>query len=314
MTGPHTRAVLALALTASAACGGPPRDAGPAATPGGRGGGFPVTIRPANGSVEVPEPPDRIVSLSATSTEILYAVGAGDQVVAVDETSNYPPQAPVTDLSGFDPNVEALIAYDPDLVVMAEDPGELVAALDRLEVPAVVHPAAATFADVYEQIEQLGRATGHGPEAERLVRSMRSRIQEIARSVPPGAQGLTYYHELDETFYTVTSDTFIGQVYATFGMANIADRAKGASSGYPQLSAEYIIDANPDLIFLADTECCGITARSVGDRPGWDAIAAVREGAVVPLDDDVASRWGPRVVRFLDVVAEAVRNRLDLVA
>jgi iron complex transport system substrate-binding protein len=268
-------------------------------------------MRPANGPVEIPERPERIVSLSATSTEILFAIGAGEQVAAVDETSNYPPEAPVTNLSGLDPNVEALVAYDPDLVVMSEDPGEVVASLEQLDVPPVVHPAAETFEDVYGQIEQLGRATGHNSEARDLVASMRTRIEELAGSVPPEANGLTYYHELDDTFFTVTSETFIGQVYGTVGLANIADSAKGASSGYPQLSAEYIIDENPDLIFLADTKCCGITAESVAERPGWNAIEAVRSGDVVPLDDDVASRWGPRVVDFLETVAAAVNARVE---
>ena len=302
--------MLAFAVTVSMACaaeGNP----GPSATQGEGGGTFPVTIRPANGPVEIPERPERIVSLSATSTEILFAIGAGEQVVAVDETSTYPPEAPVTDLSGFDPNVEALVTYDPDLVVMSEDPGEVVASLEELDVPPVVHPAAATFNDAYEQIEQLGQATGHEGKARDLVASMRTRIEEVTASVLPEAEGLTYYHELDDTFFTVTSETFIGQVYGTVGLANIADGAKGASSGYPQLSAEYIIDENPDLIFLADTKCCGITAESVAERPGWDAIDAVRSGGVVPLDDDVASRWGPRVVDFLETVAAAVDSHVD---
>jgi iron complex transport system substrate-binding protein len=309
MSPPRSIAVLALALTVSSACA--EQSEGPPADGGENGPAFPVTIRPANGPVEIPQRPSRIVSLSATSTEILFAIGAGDQVVAVDETSDYPPEAPVTDLSGFDTNVEALIAYDPDLVVMSEDPGEIVDSLEQLDVPPVVHPAAATFEDTYEQIEQLGRATGHVAEADRLAASMRTRIEEIAGSVPSAADGLTYYHELDDTFFSVTSDTFIGKVYGTFGLANIADRAKGASSGYPQLSAEYIIDANPDLVFLADTKCCGISPESVAERPGWDALEAVETGNVIPLDDDVASRWGPRVVDFLEIVAGAVNTHLE---
>ena len=311
MIGPRIFWVLALVVSTACGAAQDPTSSPPRGEPEGS---FPVTIRTANGPVEVPSRPERIVSLSATSTEILFSIGAGDQVVAVDETSNYPPSAPVTDLSGLEPNVEALIEYDPDLVVMSEDPGELLSSLRRLEVPAVIHPAARRFEHVYEQIEQLGRATGHEREAARLIGSMRSRIEDIAGSVPSAAEELTYYHELDDTFFTVTSDTFIGQVYSTFGLENIADQAQGAASGYPQLSAEYIVDANPDLIFLADTECCGITAEEVAERPGWSAITAVREGAVVPLDDDVASRWGPRVVEFMETVADAVRSRLEVAA
>jgi iron complex transport system substrate-binding protein len=95
------------------------------------------------------------------------------------------------------------------------------------------------------------------------------------------------------------------------GLRNIADEAKGAGGGYPQLSAEYILDADPDLIFLADTKCCGQSARTVAERPGWDRIAAVENGGVIPLDDDVASRWGPRIVEYLRQIATAVSDVME---
>jgi iron complex transport system substrate-binding protein len=135
---------------------------------------------------------------------------------------------------------------------------------------------------------------------------MKSQIQQLVASIPKFDHQLTYYHELDQTYYTATSNTFIGQVYGLLGLRNIADEAKGAASGYPQLSAEYIIKADPDVIFLADTKCCGQSAATVAKRPGWDQIAAVKDGAVVGLDDDVASRWGPRVVDLLQVVEQAL--------
>ena len=310
MTGFRRGAALALMMGGLAACG-PPRGEGRTGTSGESDPAFPVTIEAADGPVEIPSRPERIVSLSATSTEILFAVAAGDQVVAADETSNYPANAPTTKLSGFDPNVEALLEFDPDLVVMSEDPGDLVVSLDRFDVPALVHPAATTLADTYAQIKELGEATGHPAKAEQLVVSMRTRIRNIIGTVPTPSKPLAYYHELDESYFTVTSDTFIGEVYSLVGLENIADQAAGAASGYPQLSAEYIIDANPDLIFLADTKCCGVSAESVAARPGWGAITAVRTGGVVPLDDDVASRWGPRIVDLLEVVASAVRDRRE---
>ncbi|RMH67259.1 MAG: ABC transporter substrate-binding protein, partial [Actinomyces sp.] len=119
---------------------------------------------------------------------------------------------------------------------------------------------------------------------------------------------ITYYHELDDTLYTVTSGTFVGEIYALFGLENVADPADadGSAFGYPQLSAEYLVDADPDLIFLADTKCCGQSAATVAARPGWDTLTAVREGHVVELDDDIASRWGPRVVDFARAVAAAL--------
>jgi iron complex transport system substrate-binding protein len=169
-----------------------------------------------------------------------------------------------------------------------------------------VLPAAATLDDVYEQIEQLGLATGHETEAAEVTEELRAQVDTITTSVAPVSRPLTFYHELDDTFYSVTSSTFIGQLYALFGLENIADEADDTGGGYPQLSAEYIVDADPDLIFLADTKCCGQSADTVADRPGWDRIAAVEDGNVIPLDDDVASRWGPRVVEYLQLIADAV--------
>jgi iron complex transport system substrate-binding protein len=272
---------------------------------------FPVTIDAANGAVSIAEQPTRIVSLSPTATEMLFAIRAGDQVEAVDDQSDYPSDAPMTDLSGFEPNVEAIVSYGPDLVVYSTEPGDLGATLEGLGITALQQPAATTLADVYEQIDQLGVATGNVSEADAVVERMRAQIRSIAASIEPPSEPVTYYHELDDTYYSVTSSTFIGQLYSLVGLKNIADEAKGAGGGYPQLSAEYIVDADPDLIFLADTKCCGQSPRTVSKRPGWDRIAAVENGGVIPLDDDVASRWGPRVVDYLRRIAEAVADVLE---
>jgi iron complex transport system substrate-binding protein len=143
---------------------------------------------------------------------------------------------------------------------------------------------------------------------------MRSQITAIVAGVPTPAHPLTYYHELDDTYYSVTSSTFIGKLYSLFGLRNIADAADKGGSGYPQLSPEYIISANPDLIFLADTKCCGQSRATVEKRPGWDEIAAARNGDVIPLDDDVASRGGPRIVDFVRAIARAVTSVEDRAA
>lgn len=289
-----------LAVSALTACG---TEAPDPVGEAGRGT-FPATVSDAKGEVVVPARPQRIVSLSPTATEILYAIGAGGQVAAVDDQSNYPEQAPRTKLSGFQPNAEAVAAQDPDLVVLSTDVNEIVASLRALDIPTIEQPAAATLDDAYEQIRQLGVATGHVGEAETVVESMQARIDALVRSAPERA--LTYYHELDQKLFTVTSSTFIGQVYAMIGLDNVADAAPGADTGYPQLSAEYLIKADPDVIFLADSKCCAQSAETVRARPGWDRMAAVRAGAIVELDDDVASRWGPRIVELLEIVAEAV--------
>jgi len=260
----------------------------------------------ATGPVTIPDRPTAIVSLSATATEMLFAIGAGDQVVAVDEFSDFPAEAPTTDLSGFTPNVEAIASYAPDLVIVAFDPEGLVSSLSSLDIPVIQHGGAVTLDDTYTQIEQLGAATGNTAEAADLVAEMQAQIDELVASLPSSAQGSTYYHELDDTLFSVTSATFIGQLYSLLGLVNIADGSDPDGFGYPQLSAEVIIDADPDFIFLADTVCCGQNQSTVAARPGWETLQAVTGGRVVELDDSVASRWGPRVVELLEIVAGAV--------
>ncbi len=273
--------------------------------------GFPITISTAAGEVTIESRPERIVSMSATSTEVLYAIGAGDQVVAVDSFSNYPEEAPITDLSAFTPNVEAIADYDPDLVFLSFDPGELVAGLEALGIPTILHGTAFSIEDAYIQWEQTGAATGHIAEAAAVVAETQLTIDALYDDTPDSADGLSYYYELDDTYFTATSSSFIGQLLAGTGLVNIADAAPDPDGfGYPQLSAEYIIDTNPDLILLADTICCGQNAETVAARPGWETIAAVTDGGVVELDDDIASRWSPRIVDLLVAVTEAVQTVL----
>jgi iron complex transport system substrate-binding protein len=267
---------------------------------------FPATITAGNGKVTISERPSRIISLSASATEILFAIGAGPQVIAVDDQSDFPKTAPKTALSGFTPNVEAIAGYRPDLVIAAYDPKDLVESLGRLRIPVVLHDAPKTLKGAYQQVRQLGAVTGRSGAAATLVARMKKRIGTIVEAAKPRAAGLSYYHELTPDFFSTTSKTFIGQVYGLFGLSNIADAADGTGSGYPQLSAEYIVTESPDLIVLADTVCCGQNAGTVAGRPGWDRIAAVRSGSIVRMDDSIASRWGPRIVNFVRAVATAL--------
>jgi iron complex transport system substrate-binding protein len=300
--------LLALVL---AACGGDDDAAAPRATSSAAvettaAPEFPVTVEADNGPVTLEEQPDAIVSLSATATESLFAIGAGEQVIAVDDQSDFPADAPATDLSGFEPNVEAIAGYEPDLVVAAYDPGGLVEGLERLDIPVLLQDAAPDLDAAYEQIETLGAATGNVEGAETVVESMQIEIEELAASVP-GAEGATVYHELGPDYYSATSDTFIGSVYELFELVNIADAAADADAGgYPQLTGEYILSESPDVIVLADTKCCDQTAETVAKRPGWDQIEAVANGDIVEADDDIASRWGPRTVDFVALMAESL--------
>jgi iron complex transport system substrate-binding protein len=252
--------------------------------------------------------PHRIISLSPTATESLFAIGAGKQVIAVDDQSNYPKRAPRTRLSGFTPNVEAIAEYRPDLVVICCDPGGLRDSLRKLHIRVVMQPAAKTLRDAYAQIEQLGKVAGHRKQAGAVVARMKRQIAKLVAHARRRGVGLTYYHELTPDLYSVTSKTFVGRVYSLFGLRNIADAADKSGSGYPQLSAEYIVSAAPDLIVLADSVCCGQTPRTVASRPGWSRIPAVRNGLVLRIDDSIASRWGPRIVKLVRAVDAALSH------
>ena len=256
------------------------------------------------------EVPQRVVSLSPTHTEIMFAIGAGEALVAVDEFSNYPAEALElpNDLSGYEPNVEAIAGFEPDLVIIGGDFTGLGAQLEALGIEAWDGPAAATLSDTYAQIEQLGAITGHVGEAAELVLAMQTDMADIVATTPVPGEPLSFYHELDPTLFSIDSTTFLGEIYSMLGLVNVADQADGESFGYPQLNAEFLVSANPDLIFLADTKCCGETAESVAARDGWSDLAAVQNGNVVEMDDDIASRWGPRIVDYLEAVAVAVEQ------
>jgi len=269
-------------------------------------GDFPVTITTPAGKVTIAKKPRRIVSLSPTATESLFAIGAGSQVIAVDDQSDYPKNAPQTSLSGFTPNVEAIAGYRPDLVVISYDSKGLVSALERLKITVIHHDAAKSFKGAYQQVRQLGLATGHAAEATKLIRGMKAKIARIVSVSREKARDLSVYHELTPDFYSATSKTFVGKVYETLGLQNVADRADASGTGYPQLSAEYIVSVSPDLIVLADSICCGQSPATVAQRPGWDRISAVRTGSIVRIHDSIASRWGPRLVDFFRAMSAAL--------
>lgn len=298
---PVTAMWLALSVTL-AACGGG-GSAGTAAPPAGI---FPVEVA----GTLIPAAPQRIVSAAASHTEILYAIGAGGQVVATDQFSDYPAAAADTPkFDAFNLGVETVASFQPDLVVLSFDPGDLQAGLAALGIPTLLFGPPAALEDVYRQIEALGDATGHPGEASGLIGDMAAAVDRLAATVPPEA-ATTYYYELDPTLYSLTSRTFVGGLLSRLGMQSIADAADDGS-GYPQLSAEFILAADPDFILLADTRCCGQSAATVAARPGWASLAAVAAGRVVELDDDVAQRWGPRIVQLLGEVAAAVHGEAE---
>ncbi len=282
----------------------PAEETGPPAATDAEAAGFPVTIESEGGTWTLEEPPERIVSLSPSATETLFAIAAGDQVVATDAFSTFPPEAPTTDLSGFDPNVEAITAFEPDLVVIADDANDLVAGLGAADVPVLVSPAPATIEAGYDTVIELGRVTGHPEAADELVERLRTEIDDALALAPD--ESVRVYHELGSSLFAASSFGFVGDVYARLGAENIADDGDPDRGGFPQLTQEYVIAADPEVIVITDQVDYG--AEDVVDRPGWGTVTAVVEGDVVVVDADIASRWGPRLPQFVAAAAEALAS------
>jgi iron complex transport system substrate-binding protein len=269
---------------------------------------YPLVISSGGYTTTIAKKPTRIISLSPSATESLFEIGAGKQVLAVDSLSNFPKSAPITELSAFEPNVEAIAALKPDLVVLSVDAMKSMVvkeALEKLKIPVLMEKAPENLAQAYKGIEVLGAVTDHTSEAKKVTFKMAALIKSILNRAKRTVK-ITFFHELDNTLYSVTSDTFIGKVYKDFGLINIADKAAGADSyGYPQLSAEYVVKTDPDIIFLADAEY-GESPATVRARAGWSGITAVTKKNVFALPNDIPSRWGPRLVDFYRTVAASL--------
>lgn len=299
--------------SASSASGGGGSGGGASGAGSATAAGFPVTVATAGGKVHLTARPDAIVSLSPTATEMLYAIGAGGQVKAVDSDSDYPANAPMTKLSAYQPNAEAIAAYKPDLVIISNDIGGISAKLTSLSIPVLDLPAATNVTGVYGEFTELGAATGHAAQAKAEDQKLQADISQIVASEPHHTAPLTYYYELGvDPYYSVTDSTFIGSLLSLLGMKSIADTATGAAAagGYPSLSAEFILKANPDYIVLSDTGSTGggQSAATVSARPGWSVLAAVKSKHIIVLNADIASRWGPRILQLLQTVAAGIKS------
>ena len=269
---------------------------------------YPLTIKFGNYTTKLVKKPTRIISLSPSATEIFYAIGAKSQILAVDSLSNYPTGAPISKISAYEPNVEAILQLKPDLVLLSSDSvkaPQIRSALIKLGVAVLMEKAPATLNDVYAENTALGKVTDRASGAAKLNASMAKSIKNILLKAKTGLK-VRIFHELDETYYSATSNTFIGKVYKDFGAINVADAALGAdSSGYPQLSAEYLLKSDPQVVFLADAQY-GTTIESVSKRAGWPQMSAVVAQKIVALPADIPSRWGPRLVDFYKLIGSTL--------
>jgi iron complex transport system substrate-binding protein len=298
---------LALLLAFAAACGDDGDDGGapPSPTPtvaATAAAQYPLTLSDGMGrSVTLAAPPQRIASLSPAATEILFAVGAADQVAAVDMFSDYPPEAKTREqIDAFQPSVEAIAGARPDLVLVFYDPGNLVEGLTNANLTVFFLETPTSVEGVLEQIRLLGKATGHPQEAEELVDSMQQGISAVQGQLADVEQGPRLFHEVDNQLYTVAPDSFVGSLYTILNVQNIA---AGTNQAFPQLSQEAIIEADPAVIILGDA-AGGESAETVKARPGWGSISAVKNDRIYVVDPDIVSRPGPRLVDALETLAQ----------
>jgi iron complex transport system substrate-binding protein len=263
---------------------------------------FPLTITDDSGAeVTLEQEPERIVALAPSFVEVLFEIGAGDLVVAADENSDYPPEvAEIPKLSGFTPSVEAIVGYDPDLVLIQFDPGGLVESLEASDVSAVTLGTPESMEGVYDQIETIGRLSGYPGEADAVVSAMREEVADTVASLGEGMTEPRVYHEVDNTLFSVGPGSYIHDIYVILLAENIATES---GSAFPQLSNEAIVAADPEVIILAD-EAFGESAETVAARPGWAQISAVENGRVHGVDPNLISRPGPRLPEVVDQIAD----------
>jgi iron complex transport system substrate-binding protein len=302
-------AVLLLVLAAVAACGGDddapaagsktaaPAEATARPTPASA---FPMTFTDSGGTaVTFNEAPKRIISYSPGATEVLFAVGAGGQVVGVDKFSDYPPDTNSrTRLEYSKPAPEPALALQPDLVLMAARQEGQVKQFRELGMRVLLLAEPADLPGVLEQIRSLGKLTGHAAEGEKLAGGLDGRIRAVQSRIVSISEGPLVFFEVTSDLYTAAPNTFIGALLSLVKARNIA---QGATTQFPQLSAEVVINASPAVILLADAgENGGQSLDTVKSRPGWANIPAVKNSRVISVDGNVFSRPGPRVVDALE--------------
>lgn len=255
-------------------------------------------------------PAQKIVSLSPSMTESLFALGAGDRIIARESNSTYPEEAQeIEDIGAIWEGlpVEKIVSLEPDLVVAAEiiSPDQ-VNQLRDVGLTVFWQENPEDFQGLYENLEEIARLVDQGPEEDELVSSLKERVSAVEKKLEEVDEEPLVFYELDATDpsnpYTVGAGSFISYIINKAGGQNLGDALEG---GYPQISSEEIIAQDPDYILLGDAQY-GVTAQAVAERPGWDQLTAVQEGRVVEINDDLVSLPGPRLVEGLEEVAKKI--------
>lgn len=302
---PVLQGLLALLIIALVGCAGAKAPEGAVPKPVS-------VVDDAGRTVEIAKMPPRIVSLAPSNTEILFALGLGDRVVGVTDFCDYPEEAKAIEQVGtyFEPNIEKIFSLSPDLVLAIADlPEDIIAKLEELGIPApILNPS--DLEGILADIQLVGKATGAEKEAEALVAEMRGRIAVVTEKASEVKERPKVFCEIDATDpskpWATGPGSFMDAMIRLSGGASVA---ADAESPWVQLSAEEIIAKDPEIIILADSKY-GVTAESVRERPGWEVITAVKEGAIFNIDDDLISRPGPRIVDGLEAVAKIIHPEL----
>ena len=243
----------------------------------------------------------------------MFAIGAGSQVVGRDQLSDFPEEAKtLTDIgSTFDKlNTEKIVSLKPDLVLAAEiNTPEQVKQLEDLGLTVYYLKNPVTLEEMYKNLEIVAQMTGHDSEAATLIDSLKKRVAAVDEKIAPISSRPNVFYELDATDpakpYTAGKGTFITQLIERAGGHNIA----ADLDGYPQLSLEQVVAADPAFIILGDARY-GISPESIAQRPGWGNLAAVKNNKIFPFNDDLVSRPGPRLVDALEQLAKLLRPEL----
>jgi iron complex transport system substrate-binding protein len=255
----------------------------------------------------------RIISMAPSVTEILFAVGAGDQVVGREQFSDYPAEAAnVTDIGATYEalNTELIISLKPDLILTTEiNAPEQVKTLEDLGLTVYYMKNPTTIEEMYGDMELIAQLTGHKAEAAAAIEALKKRVAAVDEKILPLSSRFSVFYEVDGTDpakpYTAGKGTFITLLIERAGGYNIASDI----DGYPQMSLEQVVAADPAFIILGDAKW-GTTPESIAQRPGWENLFAVKNGQVVPFNDDLVSRPGPRMVDGLEELAKLLRPEL----
>jgi iron complex transport system substrate-binding protein len=266
-------------------------------------------------AVELEGPAQRIISLAPSNTEILFAVGAGEQVIGRDSFSDYPAEAlAITDIGGGfgELDIETLLSLEPDLVLSADIIApEQNQALVELGLPVFVLPNPVELDGLYTNLDTVGALTGHPQAAAEAAAAFQARVEAVLQEVAAARDRPLVFYQLDSSDpnapWTSGPGTFIDTLIKMAGGENVGDSLDGA---WAQISVEALIALNPDVILMGDALYSGLTSQDVAARPGWDAIAAVQSGQIYEFDDNLASRPGPRLVDGLEQIARLLHPDL----